>query len=211
MTQIDDPALPCPAMRRLALAGAALALLFALGSPVDVAARGSHKLRSFQARSAAESAAYSFEQRRKFDSYKIGRCKRQARRRMLCAAVATGETDRLTATCRIRIQVRAVYPGYWTERANVVWRRCRKEANPYLTYPDARAAIQAEADAFAGTSTAITSMSRRDNVSFSGTSEWTRATDPPSELFPTETCQIELVATLADSAISVANDGFYCY
>lgn len=197
-------------MRRLGVVGI-LAVLVAVVGGAGASASGSHKLRSFEARSAAETAAYGFEHRHKLRSSAVGRCKRKARRRMLCLATATGESAREMTTCRMRIKVRAVHPGYWTERANVVWRRCRSEAKPYLTYDGALAAIQATGNAFAGVPTVVGRMNRRDDVTFAGTAEWVRASIPPSEYFPTEQCQVDLVATLQAGVVSVANDGFSCF
>lgn len=130
---------------------------------------------------------------------------------MLCLATVTGETTRTGTTCRLQIKVRAVYPGYWTERASVVWRRCQSETKPYLTYPDALAAVQAEADRFAEMPTLITYMSRRDDLTFAATARWERPRVPPSEVFPTDDCSLDLVATLSSGSVSVANDGFLCF
>lgn len=183
----------------------------------------SHKLKSFQARSAAETVATDFYIRRKLDNAKVGRCKRRARPRIVCKARATGETKRLLKTCDLRIRIRAVYKGYWDEAAAIVWRRCRKEPKPLLTYAAALASIQAEANRFAGRPTAVTYMFRRDDVTFSGTAKWA-LTDPHGckdcgydsdadsfyDLPTTQTCSVDLVATLAGNAISVANDGYRC-
>jgi hypothetical protein len=208
-------------MKRTILAGALVVLLAfsasATAAPAD-------KLKSFQARSAAESAAFDFYIRRKLDNAKVGRCKRQSRRRIVCDARASGETKRLLKTCNLRIRVRAVWRGYWDEAAAIVGRRCQKVPKPLLTYPAALAAIQAEADRFAGKPTAITYMFRRDDVTFSSTATW-MLTDPHGckgcgydsdtesfyDIATTQTCSVDLVATLADRAVTVANDGFSCF
>lgn len=197
-------------MKRLGIVGVLVGLLALVVAP-GAGAASSHKLKGFEARETAQGAASEFQLRRDLDSYSVGRCKRQARRRVLCVGTATGENSRAQETCRMRIRVRAVHPGYWTTRANVVWRRCHTEAKPYLTYAAARAAIQAAGNGFAAMPTLITSMSRRDDLTFAGTARWVRPTVPPSELFPTETCSVELVATLEGGAVAVANDGFYCF
>jgi hypothetical protein len=115
-------------------------------------------------------------------------------------------------TCQLSVQVRSVYRTfYWDAVAAVTHHRCRSAAKPWLAYPAALAAIQAEADRFAGQATAITYLDRRDDVTFEGRARWQRPALHPSEFFPTESCSVELVATLADRLISVATDGFACY
>jgi hypothetical protein len=178
----------------------------------------------FEARSAAESAASDFYLRRDLDDYKVGRCKRRNRLRVVCAARVDGETDRVRRSCVLRIRVRAVHRGYWDDVAAIVRRRCGSEAKEVLTYPVARASIQTEADRFAGRPTVITYMNRRDLTTFNGRAEWD-VTDPDgcrgcgydseSESFydtpTTEDCSVELVATLTLGLVSVANEGFACY
>jgi len=208
-------------MKRMILA---VALVAILAVSTDAGAASSYRLKNFEARSAAESAAFDFYTRRKLDSAKVGRCKRQARRRVLCKARAVGETARLLKTCNLRIRVRAVWRGYWDEVAAIIGRRCHKQVKAYLAYAAALAAIQSEADRFADRPTSITSMYRRDEVTFSGTAKWAQTIpdgckgcgyDPDTDAFydtpTTESCSIDLVATLADQTITVANDGFRCY
>lgn len=197
-------------MKRLGFVGPIALLVVALGAAATAAPP--HKLRSFEARSAAESAAFNFQMRRNLDSSTVGRCKRKSLRRFVCSASATGESSRSLTTCRLQIKVRAVYASYyWTERANVIERRCSSEEKPLLTYEAALRAIQAEADRFASQPTQVTYMSRRDDVTFAGTAEWSRPRVPPNEFRPTESCSVNLVATLTGGATAVTNDGFSCY
>lgn len=175
-------------------------------------AASSHKLRSFEARSAADSVAFEFQMRRDLESSDVGRCKRKSLRQFVCSATATGEGSRSKTTCRLQIRVRAVYDSYyWTEQASIVRRRCASEATPFLTYEEALQSIQVEADRFAGQSTQVTYLSRRDEVTFAGRAEWSRPRVPPNEFIPTENCSVELDAQLAAGAISVTNNGFSCY
>lgn len=190
----------------------------------SASATPAHKLKTFEARSAAESAASSFYLRRDLDTYKVGRCKRRNHLRVVCAARVDGETDRVRQTCILRIRVRAVYRGYWDEVASIVRRRCRSEAKEVLTYPVALVSIQTEADRFAGRATAITYMNRRDLTTFNGRAEWD-VTDPggckgcgydsETDSFydtpTTENCSVELVSTLTLGLVSVATEGFACY
>ncbi len=131
--------------------------------------------------------------------------------------------------CSLRIRVHAVYRTfYWDEVASVIHRSCRSNDKPYLPYPAALAAIQAEANHFAATTTTITAMSREDDRTFSGRAEWTRINyaaicgapdysckyDPMSEeLVSTpkaEACSVTLTAKLTES-VEVAVQGFSCY
>ena len=197
-------------MKRLGSIGLIALLVVTLGA--EAGAAPSHKLRSFEARSAAESAAFEFQMRRDLDSSDVGRCKRRNLRQFVCSATATGERSRSETTCRLQIKVRAVYDSYyWTEQASIVKRRCASEMTPFLTYEVALQAIQVEADRFAGQQSRITYLSRRDDVTFAGSAEWLRPRVPPNEFLPTENCSVNLVATLSAGAISVTNDGFTCY
>jgi hypothetical protein len=194
-------------MRRIALA----AVLMLMAWTASVSAAPKHTLKVFDARSAAAVLALDFEIDHKLDSYSVGRCQRTTLRQVSCAATVSGETTTVHRTCDLRIVVRAVYRSfYWDETAGIASRHCEDEAKPLLSYPAARAALQSEADRFAGQATTITSMFRRDDVSFSGRAEWSRPRVPPSEYFPAETCSVSLVATLATS-ISVTTDAFDCY
>lgn len=186
--------------------------LLAVVLAAEAMAAPPHKLRSFEARSAAESIAFEFQMRHKLDAYSVGRCKRKDLRRFLCNASVTGERARSLTTCHLQIRVRAVYDSYyWTEQASVVKRRCTSEAMPFLTYEAAFRAIQAEADRFAGQSTQVSYMSRRDDVTFAGTAEWSRPRVPPNEFSPTENCSVDLVVTLTSGTTAVSKDGFSCY
>ena len=150
--------------------------------------------------------------RRDLDSSTVGRCDRKSLSRFVCGATVTGELSRSKTTCRLQIKVRAVYDSfYWTEQASIVKRRCASEATPFLTYEAALRSIQVEADRFAGQPTRITSLSRRDEVTFAGRAEWSRPRVPTNEFIPTEDCSVELVATLTAGAISVTNNGYSCY
>lgn len=198
-------------MKRFVFVGLIALLTVVLSTAASAAPP--HKLRNFEARSAAESTAFEFQMRRDLDSSTVGRCKRKSLRRFACSASVTGETSRSLTTCRLQIKVRAVYDSYyWTERASVVGRRCSNEEKPFLTYEAALRAIQAEADRFAGQPTQVTYMSRRDDVTFSGRAEWFRPRVPPNEFLPaTENCSVNLVAAFTAGSTAVTNDGFSCY
>jgi hypothetical protein len=197
-------------MKRLGFVGLSVLLVVVLSA--EASAAPPHKLRSFEARSAAESAAFDLQARRDLDSSTVGRCKRKSLSRFICSATVTGEGSRSETTCRLQIEVRAVYDGYyWTEQASLAKPRCTSEATPFLTYEAALQSIQVEADRFAGQPTRITYLSRRDEVTFGGRAEWSRPRVPANEYIPTENCSVEMVATLTAGAISVTNDGFACY
>jgi hypothetical protein len=196
-------------MKRTAVIGTLSVLLASLAA--SASAGPTHKLGTAEARSAAKSAAFEFLMRNDLDSSTVGRCKRSAPRRIVCSATVSGESTTTIKTCELRIGVREVYRSfYWDQAAVILERRCRSEQKPLLSYPVALAAIQAEADRFAGQPTTITFMNRRDDVTFTGSATWERTRVPPNEVFPTETCSVDLVATLA-STVSVTTDGFLCY
>lgn len=171
-----------------------------------------HTLKMFEARSAAESAAFEFQMRRDLDSSTVGRCKRRSRLRVFCVGKAMGESSTKARACALGIRVRSVYRTYyWDEVAAVVKRRCDSEAKLRLSYDAALVAIQIQADRFAGQATAISSLRREDDLTFTGTADWNRVRVPPNEFLPTESCSVRLVATLSAAGLSVSNDGFFCY
>jgi hypothetical protein len=194
-------------MKRIVLAAALMVMVIA----ASASAAPKHTLKMFDARSAAEGVALDFALDHKLDSHSVGRCQRRTSRKVSCAATVSGETAAASRTCDLRIVVRAVYRSfYWAEAAGIVSRNCEDITKPLLSYPEARAALQSEADRFAGQATTITYMFRRDDVTFSGRAEWSRPRVPPSKYLPIENCSVSLVATLTDS-IAVTNDGFNCY
>jgi hypothetical protein len=193
-------------MRWIYFGGVVLSSLFM----TSTSAAAPYSLKTFEARSAAESAAFDFQIKHDLDENSVGRCQRKAPRKIVCEATVGGETSTATQTCTLRISVRAVYRTfYWDEIASIVQRRCKDEAKPLLTYQAALAAIQAEADRFANQNTRVTSVYRRDDVTYTARAEWERPRVPPSELIPTESCSVSLVATLAGE-ITVTTEGFYC-
>ena len=126
-------------MKRAFVGGTLGLLLFAAN-----AGASQHSLKMFEARSAADSAAFDFQMRRDLDSSSVGRCTRKSPRRILCAASASGESKTQAQTCLLQIRVRSVYRTYyWDEIAAVVQRHCRTEAKPFLSYEAALAAVEA--------------------------------------------------------------------
>jgi hypothetical protein len=169
-------------------------------------------LKMFEARTDAQAEASSFTLRRDLTESHVTRCKRESARAIDCAAVATGETPAATIECSLRIHVRAVYRSfYWTDIAAITSHHCARTPKERLTYRVAVPAIQAAADKFAGTSTAITSVFRRDELTYVASAKWQRPRTPPNEFIATETCSLEVTAALADGKVSVATEGFLCY
>jgi len=194
-------------VKRLLICAALLTVFFG----GNAYAASTHKLKMHEARSEAESAAFDFQLDRDLDSSDVGRCQRKTLKRITCAATASGETSRSNRTCALTIVVRAVNRTYyWDQIAAITSRSCSSETKPLLSYPVALAAIQTEANRFAGQQTTIGYMFRRDDLTFSGRAEWTRPRVPPSQFLPTESCSVSLVATLADT-VTVTYDGFSCY
>ena len=195
-------------MKRLFICAA----LFAVLVSGSAHAASAHKLKMYEARSAAESAAFDFQLDHDLGSSDVGRCQRKTLKRVICAATVSGETSTSNRTCALRIAVRAVKRTYlWDQVAAIIDRSCQDEAKSLLTYPVALAAIQAEADRFAGQHTTISYMDRRDDLTFSGRAEWERPRMPPNKYLPTESCSVSLVATLAGAVTTVTTDGFSCY
>lgn len=176
-------------------------------------ARGSaHGLKMFEARTEAQAEGSSFTLRRNLTESHVARCTRDSARSVDCAAVATGENASATIVCALHVRVRAVYRGsYWTIAAAITRHRCASTAKERLTYAEAIRAMQPAADAFAGRPTTINFVARRDEVTYSGSARWERPSDPPNQFIPTETCSVDLVASLADGRVSVVTEGFLCY
>ena len=202
-----------------------LVLAACLGVPFASAA--THKLGKGQARSEAESKAYDFEQARSWlNSSDVRQCRRRTAVRVDCAVLVTGETERQSFRCRLKVVVRAVYRRfYWDEVAKIVRSRCRSHNLLVLAYVDAQGAIQAEADQFAGQPTTITSLRREDRRTYAGRAEWTRidpdgcrgcgydpATDQFFDTAETESCSVELKAIrVQDGSIQLQVEASSCY
>lgn len=205
-------------MRRLYF-GIAAVTAATLALPVVAGATAPHTLRISEARSAAESRAFDFEQHHKLDSDAVGRCARRSRLRVDCEATAIGETTRRVKRCALHIKVRAVRVTYfwglaegWDAQASIASRRCRVESKPYLLLSRARPALQRAADEFAGVATKITHIDRSGDVAYRATAKWERPALHPTEDFPAERCSVELEARLgSDRTIMVVTQGFDCY
>lgn len=186
-----------------------------------------HQLSKGEARLSAESKAFDFQNARSWlDSSDTKRCRRRTRLRVDCEALVTGETEVKASSCRLRIAVKAVPRGYfWGSVAKIVASHCSSRPIPHLTYGDAKQAIQAEADQFAGQTTSITSLYRQDLQTYSGRAEWKRVNptgckrcgyDPVTDKFfdtpETESCSVELKATrLREGGIRVDIESSACY
>ncbi|HET9185652.1 MAG TPA: hypothetical protein VFN82_05860, partial [Solirubrobacterales bacterium] len=170
-----------------------------------------------EARREAESMAATFRYRHRLDESHVTRCKRQSNARVACTAVAKGEGAAATRECTLRIVAR-IPAGNIFATAAIKSHRCRSTSRPHLTYAEAHAAIQAAADSFAGTATAITAMSRKilsfdegGEGAYEGTAEWERPALHPTEFAPTEHCSVRVEAVMTGGKVSTATEGFYCY
>lgn len=190
-------------------------------------AASAYQLGKGAARSAAESKAYDYVRVRSFlDSSDTRKCNRKAARRVVCIALAGGATKTKETSCRLLISVRAVHRlYYWDAVAKIQRARCRTQRIPRLTYGDARAAFQEEADRVAGQPTTLDWVFRTDEVTYSGSAEWER-TDPTGchgcgynptteEAFDTpttESCHLGMKATLTKAeGIKVEIESSSCY
>lgn len=200
-------------MRRLVLGIAVVAAM--------VAGTGSAGAATFlttsEARSEAEAAVTTFRYRHQLDESHVTRCKRQSKTRVSCAAVAKGEGATTTTECALRIEAR-IPSGNIFATAAIESHHCTKTPRPYLTYPDAHAAIQAAADTFAGTATTITSMRRKilsfdegDEGAYEGTAEWERTALHPTTYDPTESCSVQVEAVMKGGEVTTSTEGFDCY
>jgi hypothetical protein len=194
---------------------------------LGVADASAHRLGKGEARTEAESKALDFELARSWLNYfDVNQCTRKAQLRVDCVAVVSGDTETKSSSCRLLIAVRAVDRRYyWDEVAKIAGSHCRSLQIPVLAYADARKAIQAEADRFAGQPTSVTSLSRQDAQTYSGRAEWKRINptgckgcgyDPGTNKFfdtpETESCSVELKARrLGDDSIRVDIESSACY
>ena len=177
----------------------------------DAAAVAPH-LPMHEARSEAQSQATDFTLRRDLDESHVGRCHRRSARKISCGAVAQGETQVATIVCHLHIRVRLIRHRFYDSTATAITKhRCAKTRKERLTYKAAFSAIQSAADSFGGVPATISYMFRRDDLNYSATARWERASVPPSEWEPTESCSVELLATLAAGKVSVVTEGFSCY
>lgn len=194
---------------------------------LGVASADAYRLDKGEARSTAESKAFDFESARSWlDSSDTKRCSRKTQLRVDCVALVTGETEVKSSSCRLLIAVQAVHRRYyWDSVARIVNSHCKSHEKPRLTYGDAKQAIQAEADHFAGQATSITSLYRQDFQTYSGRAEWKRINptgckgcgyDPVTDKFfdepTTESCSVELKARrLSEGDIRVDIESSACY
>lgn len=203
-----------------------VALCLACCLVFGLAGADAHRLGKGGARSAAESRARDFELSRSWlNFFDVQQCRRRSPLRVDCVAVVSGDTEAKSSRCRLLIAVRAVKRrDRWEEVTRVAESRCESIPIPRLTYAQARQAIQAEADRFAGQPTSIASLSRRNAQTYRGFAEWDRFNpsgcrgcgyDPesgqPIDKPTTESCSVELRAILlGDETIRVAVVGSAC-
>lgn len=194
------------------LGGMFVICALALLSVADAGVAATAALPMTEARSEARYEANNFTLRRDLSESNVGRCHRRSAGTVNCAAIAKGETKAATIVCHLDIRVRLIrHRFYASAAAAITAHHCVRTAKERLAYADALAAIQSTADSFAGTATTVTYMFRRDDLNYSATAKWDRPSVRPSEWEPTESCSVELVATLAVGKVSVTTEGFSCY
>jgi hypothetical protein len=200
-------------MKRIALGIMTVALM----APCAASANAATFLTTSEARSEAESAATIFKDRHHLGESHVTLCKRRSKTRVTCAGVAKGEGTTTTTECSLRIEAR-IPAGNIFATAAIRSHHCTKAPRPHLTYAEAQAAIQAAADIFAGTATTITSMRRKilsfgegGQGAFEGTAKWERPALHPTEFDPTESCSVDVEATMSAGKVSTSTQGFDCY
>jgi hypothetical protein len=192
--------------------GIAWMVCAALAVPVASAVAAPPSLPMSEARDQAESEAVSFTVRHNLTESHVGRCKRLSARSVACAAIAKGETSAASVICHLQLTVRLVrHRFYNTTEAAITAHRCAKTPKERLTYKAAIQAIQSAADSFAGQATAIGLIYRLDELTYEATAKWDRAAVRPNEFRTTESCSVELKATLSEGKVSVATEGFACF
>jgi hypothetical protein len=173
-------------------------------------------LTTSEARSEAESAATTFRYRHQLDESHITRCQRRSRTQVICTAITKGEGGAATIECTLQIDAR-IPAGNVFASAAIESHRCTKTPRPMLTYEEAHGAIQVAADAFAGTATTITAMRRKilsfegGEGAFEGTARWERPALQPTAYDPSESCSVEVTASMVDGKIATSTEGFDCY
>jgi hypothetical protein len=194
-------------MKRLLLGTALVTAFFAVAVPAAAS-----PLAMGTARQEANLAAFEFATRHDLDESNVGRCRRSSAAVVSCAGTAKGETFAATKSCELRIVVRGVEHHYFTDVVDAITHHhCTTTPKERLTASAAAPAIQAKADAFAGTKTEISSLYRVDEVTYSATARWQRPAVRASEFIQTESCSVSLIANLADGHVSVETEGFACY
>jgi hypothetical protein len=174
-------------------------------------------LTTSEARSEAESAATTFRYRHQLDESHVTVCRRLSKTQASCTAIAKGEGAASTIECTLRIAAR-IPVGNIFATAVIESHSCTKTPRPMLTYAEAHGAIQGAADAFAGTATTITAMRRKilsfeegGEGAFEGTARWERPALRPTAYDPTESCSVEVTASMVDGKIATSTEGFDCY
>jgi hypothetical protein len=194
-------------MKRLVFGIAAVVALllvpsWAIAGPVEMAT----------ARNEAGLAAIEFGLRHHLDETNVGRCRRVSPKTVSCAATAKGESSSATKACALTVVVRAISHRFYTDSAAAVTsHRCTTTPKERLTAAAAGSAIKSKADAFAGTTTEISSLYRLDELTYDATARWERAAAHPTQFSPTESCSVDLKAKMTAGQISVETEGFACY
>lgn len=154
-----------------------------------------YHLKKSVARHAAWRVARSFTRRNpRVDRVQVGICERRGERRVVCFALAQGETASSHTTCHLRIVVRAVnrHP-----RATLARTNCGTRSTAKLTAARASSAMRARGAEMAGKQVALGFLERQNRTSFMGTVEWTqRSAGTPSSR---EECFALLEAALTNS------------
>jgi hypothetical protein len=164
------------------------------------------------ARNEAAIATIDFGLRHHLDETNVSRCHRVSTKVVSCAADAKGEMSATTKACSLTVVVRAITHRFYTDStAAITSHRCTTTPKERLTASAASSAIKAKADAFAGTTTEISSLYRLDELTYDATARWERPAAHPTEFSPTESCSVDLKAQMAAGQISVEAEGFACF
>jgi len=174
------------------------------GGSVQPAPPPPPELSKAAARSAAKAKARRYVSRSaRVSSLAFLGCERRSRTKVVCQFTARGDSGRTQTTCHLRVPV----TGEGSDAsARAPKSRCTSEAEPYLTAPRARAALQAEANRISGGRATLSGLERTSDVAFSAYAEWSRrqAGKPVS-------CLAEVrVLLLPDGSLETGSSGPEC-
>lgn len=191
----------------------ARALVAILALILVVPAAASASMLSFHAaRIAARPMAARFMAHQGLERWHLSGCHRKRERVVDCAAIVASETEATVFACVVTIEVRRMLrgPGHH-DVASIASHACAKKQKGLLEYVEALPAIQEAADGLAGTSTTILEIYRRDNVTYWARARWQRPASMPTVSDPTETCSVEIVASLRSGRIATGTEGLFCF
>jgi hypothetical protein len=131
-------------------------------------------------------------------------CSRTSNHHVDCALTARGETQRVRVKCEYGVVVTG---SDGSASGHIEFHHCQTTERPFLTYAEAKAAIQPVADRLSGTTEPV-ALTRYGRLVFRGLVEWFVKAD---ETHPRELCSLESLARLQPSGrVLVTADELNC-